>query len=163
MLPYPAGIRYAMLRRVAAAVENCFLATQTAVIFAVLCLAGRLVTMTITMTTDSADVDNVATTIRFYVPVLVSAFATVVLFAKAASVTEKCSKLPSLVNSVVLEEDKHIDHERQYLVSYIMHSDAGFYVKGSRFTAAMLAKFCYLLGTIICGLGTTVLTVARKA
>jgi len=153
----------AMLRRVAAAVENCFLATQTAVIFAVLCLAGRLVTMTITMTTDSADVDNVATTIRFYVPVLVSAFATVVLFAKAASVTEKCSKLPSLVNSVVLEEDKHIDHERQYLVSYIMHSDAGFYVKGSRFTAAMLVKFCYLLGTIICGLGTTVLTVARKA
>jgi len=122
-----------------------------------------MVIMTIDSTTGSADVDDVGMILLSYIPVLVTAFATMVLFAKAASVTEKCSRVPALINSMMAEDGNHIDHERQYLVTYITHSDAGFYVKGSRFTAAMLVKCCYLLGTIICGLGSTVLTMARRS
>jgi len=153
----------ALLRRVAEVIENCFLTIQSTMIIAVLCCAGRLVTVTINLTTHPADVDDVGMILLGYVQVLLTAFATIALFAKAASVTEKCSRVPALINSMVPEDGDKIDHERQYLVTYIRHSDAGFYVKGSRFTAAMLVKFCYLLGTVICGLGSTVLTIAKSA
>ena len=51
---------------------------------------------------------------------------------RAAAVTEKCSRAPALVNSLVVEEDV-MDDARQYLVQYIEHSAAGFYIKGRLF------------------------------
>jgi len=153
----------ALLRRVAEAVESCFLTVQTGVIVALLSCAGRLVTLKVNMTNQSAALNDLVLLVLTYIPVLLIAFATVVLFAKAASVTEKCSRVPSLINSLTLEEDKQIDYERQYLVAYVWHSDAGFYVKGTRFTAAMLIKFCCLFGTLSCGLVTTIASIAQKA
>jgi len=153
----------ALLRRVAEAVENCFLTMQSAVIIAVLCCAGRLVTMTINLITDSADVDAIGMMLLSFTPVIVTAFATLVLCTKAASVTAKCSRVPALINSMTSKEGKHIDHEHQYLVTYIAHSDAGFYVKGSRFTTALLVKFWYLIVAIVCSMVSTALTMAKRS
>jgi len=154
----------ALLRRVAETVENCFLVVQSSIIVAVLCCTAQLVTLSIEHNNGmrSAALEDLKPVILFYTQLLLIGLVAMVLFAKAASVTDKCSKVAPLVNSVTLEEDQEIDHERQYVVAYIIQSDAGFYVKGSRFTAAMLFKSCYLFGTIICGLVTTMLSIGDK-
>jgi len=154
----------ALLRRVAEKVENCFLAVQSAMTVAVFCCTARLVIVTLEHRNnmEAAALDGVKTVILVYIRLLLIVLVVLALFAKAASVTDKCSKVAPLVNSVTFEEDDQIHYERQYLVSYIIQSDAGFYVKGSRFTVAMLMKCCYVFGTIICAMGTTILSMGQK-
>jgi len=84
------------------------------------------------------------------------------VLVKAAAVTEQCSKVPPIVNSQVLKPGLHMDNERQYLVTYIRNSDAGFYIKGIRLTASMIIKGCYLFSAILATLGTTVLRTSRS-
>jgi len=154
----------ALLRQVAETVENCFLAVQSSMIVAVLCCTARLVIVSFEHGNDGevAALDGPQTVILVYIRLLLIGLVVLALFAKAANVTDKCSKVAPLVNSVTIEEDQQIHYERQYLVSYIIHSDAGFYVKGCRFTTAMLVKCCYVFGTIICGMGTTILSMGHK-
>jgi len=154
----------ALLRHVSEATENSFLAVQSATFFAVLCCTVQLVTKCIEQngSTTAASLGDLNTVIFVYTPLLLLGLCAMVLFAKAASVSARCSKVAPLVNSVSMDENQQIHHERQYLVTYILQSDAGFYVKGSRFTKAMLIKTCYLCGTIICGLVTTILSQGQK-
>jgi len=70
------------------------------------------------------------------------------IFFKAAEVTEKCIRVPSLMNAVVL--GNHIDKERQYLVQYILQSAAGFYMFNVRVTSQMTMKIVYVLAVVIC-------------
>jgi len=77
---------------------------------------------------------------------------------RAAQVTEKCSRVPALVNSWTFE-DRQIDHGRQYVVQYITHSAAGFYVKGVRLSAYMALKLMYIFGGVLFTMVTVVLKV----
>merc|ERR1719361_3161977 len=67
---------------------------------------------------------------------------------RAAAVTEKCSRVPALVNSWMMEE-RPFDEGRQYVVQYITNGAAGFYVKGVRLTAFMATKLAYFFGIIM--------------
>lgn len=57
----------------------------------------------------------------------------------AASVTDKCSHVPSLISSFC----NTIDTERQYVTQHIIHSAAGFYVFEVLLTSTMVMKFTY--------------------
>lgn len=77
----------------------------------------------------------------------------VVLFAytmmRAAAVSEKASRVAPLVNSWKFEKRNAkqkamlMDHDRQYVVQYIIQSEAGFYLKGVRLTAGSVQKMSY--------------------
>jgi len=66
---------------------------------------------------------------------------------RAASVTEQCYRVPTMINSWASDSDK-VDTVIQYTVHYIVHSAAGFYLKGVRITSYMAIKMMYLLGVI---------------
>eukprot|EP00747_Dinoflagellata_sp_TGD_P063643 gnl/TRDRNA2_/TRDRNA2_153548_c2_seq1.p1 gnl/TRDRNA2_/TRDRNA2_153548_c2~~gnl/TRDRNA2_/TRDRNA2_153548_c2_seq1.p1 ORF type:complete len:591 (+),score=77.93 gnl/TRDRNA2_/TRDRNA2_153548_c2_seq1:181-1773(+) len=78
------------------------------------------------------------------------------VFFCAAAVTDKCARVPSLVNSLSFGDD--LDAERQYVVEYIIHSAAGFYVFEVCLTSVMVLKFTYLCGVVVFGLSTKVFT-----
>jgi len=95
-------------------------------------------------------------------PSLMMAFSAFVVFIKAACLTETCARVPPVMNTVQVKDGNAINHDRQYLVSFISHSQAGFYVKGSRVDATMLMNYCYICGAIVCGLFTTGLSMSRQ-
>jgi len=79
-----------------------------------------------------------------YPPVLLFAYT----MMRAAAVTEKASRVAPLVNSWKFEKQDHkkaflMDHDRQYVVQYIIQSEAGFYMKGVRLTAGSVQKMSY--------------------
>jgi hypothetical protein len=90
----------------------------------------------------------------------------------AASVTDKCARVPPLINSVgddseecdeELLPDQAIEHSnlqlsRQYAVQYIINSAAGFYVFDVRLTSAMVVKVMYVSGALVFALVTNVAT-----
>mmetsp|Transcript_89706 Transcript_89706/g.249182 ORF Transcript_89706/g.249182 Transcript_89706/m.249182 type:complete len:847 (+) Transcript_89706:87-2627(+) len=67
---------------------------------------------------------------------------------KAAEVTEKCARMPSLVNGVSFD-GREVDPCRHYLVEYIAYSATGFYVKEVRLTTATILKAAYVGGLAI--------------
>lgn len=71
------------------------------------------------------------------------------LTPKTQGVTEKCTRVPSLVNSWSFGEETCLDAGRQYVVQYIEQSAAGFYVKGVRLRAYMALKISYLFGALL--------------
>merc|ERR1712034_118767 len=86
--------------------------------------------------------------LRILPPMVTCFFAGAVLF-KAAVVTEKCARVPALVNSVLHQEDsEQLDPKRQYVVQFISQSSAGMDVKGVRITAQTVMKSLYLCGAL---------------
>jgi len=59
---------------------------------------------------------------------------------RTGSVTDKCTRVPSLINSFSLEMDQH----RRYIVEYIIHSAAGFHVFEMRLDSVLAFKWAYL-------------------
>jgi len=81
------------------------------------------------------------------------------IFFKAAGVTDKCNRVPSLINSCSFGDDSDgIDEKRQYVVTYVLNSAAGFHVKEIRLTSDMTLKFVYLCAVGIFALSTQILT-----
>eukprot|EP00438_Fugacium_kawagutii_P007067 Skav227760 [mRNA] locus=scaffold1653:210986:218160:- [translate_table: standard] len=79
--------------------------------------------------------------------------------ARAASVTEKASRVSPLVNSWAFESEEPnqwMDLGRQYLVQYMMQSEAGFYMQGVRLRIFQVTKMCYYLGAILFAVGTSI-------
>eukprot|EP00913_Durusdinium_trenchii_P008597 g8072.t1 len=101
-----------------------------------------------------------------YPPILLFGYT----MLRAAAVTEKASRVAPLVNSWKFQNKKgeyislmdrgiciiyfafadysdyriqSKDHDRQYVVQYIIQSEAGFYMKGVRLTAGSVQKMCY--------------------
>lgn len=60
----------------------------------------------------------------------------------AAMITEKCSRVPSLINAV--DFGPGTERARQHTVDYVTGSAAGFYVFGMRLTTAMAVKLMYV-------------------
>lgn len=77
------------------------------------------------------------------------------IFFLAAQVTDKCTRVPSLINACVFGPD--IDSDRQYLVEYILHSEAGFYVFQIRLTSNITVKFAHVCGVAMFAIGSQIL------
>jgi len=105
-----------------------------------------------------AKMDNIHGVTAAYVNLLIMLALSVRLFIRAASVTETCTRIPSLINSSHADVTKGIDHDRQYLVQYIKNSDAGFYLNGIRLTPSIMIKASYFLGAFGCTAATTALS-----
>jgi len=62
-------------------------------------------------------------------------------FFRAAEVSERCMRMPSVINSLNFGEC--VDAQRHYLVEFINYSAAGFYVWEVRLTTAIALKLTY--------------------
>jgi len=141
----------AILRRSAHTMEACFLGMQTSALMALLVASAEAWRRAHDMC-----LAQWAMFLFEQIPFLLMSSSALVLFFKAAAVTEKCYRVPPLVNSQI-RSPVYIDHERQYAVAYITNSAAGFYVKGVRLTAGLALKLTYLLGVLIVGLVAQIL------
>jgi len=130
------NILQAVLRRASGAVERAFLVLQTTTLAAVLVGIAA-------MALSAAQPRLQASLLM---AVLLLAAIDLRLFFKAAEVTEKCTRVPSLINS--LSFGLEVDHSRHYLVEYVTYSAAGFYVQEVRLTAAMALKLAYVSGLV---------------
>lgn len=90
------------------------------------------------------------------VPPFVLFASAIYCLAKAAHITELCKRLPPLVNSFGVDE--HHD-KRTYAVQYIAFSDAGFYLKGVKLSPSFILKVFYVLGAIVFGMMTTLMSI----
>jgi len=96
-----------------------------------------------------------------YPPVLLLLYS----LTRAAAVSEKCSRVAPFINSWDFpdEEEECLEslHEgRQYIVQYIMQSEAGFYVKGVRLCNFTIMKLCYGFGALSFALLSHTMTAA---
>lgn len=69
-----------------------------------------------------------------------------------AMVSEKCTRVPSLINAISFGEGT--EHARQRTVDYVTSSDAGFFIFGMRLTTAMVVKFVYIWCIVAVGMLT---------
>lgn len=119
----------ALLRKASRAVERGFMVLQTTALAVLLLSASDL------FVHSSPDFWWLLSNVLLAISVGLN-------FFKAAEVTEKCTRVPSLVNSLTFNHD--MDVERHFLVEYVTYSMAGFYVGEVRLTAAMALKITYV-------------------
>eukprot|EP00928_Gymnodinium_smaydae_P092905 TRINITY_DN7688_c0_g1_i1.p2 TRINITY_DN7688_c0_g1~~TRINITY_DN7688_c0_g1_i1.p2 ORF type:complete len:480 (+),score=106.52 TRINITY_DN7688_c0_g1_i1:1730-3169(+) len=135
----------AILRRSANAMDGSLLATQTSILAAFVLITAEL------FAGDGAPSGYVSMLFAIAEsPIVVLAFFVLV---RGAAVSEKCSRVPALMNTLRLEGSP-INFERQYVVQYIEHSGAGFYVKGVRLTTFMVLKLAYGVGVFVFAVAT---------
>lgn len=68
-------------------------------------------------------------------------------FFRAAQVSDKCARLPSIINS--LDFGKALDTDRQYVVEYMKNSAAGFYVFEVQITSPLALKLVYVSCAVV--------------
>lgn len=98
---------------------------------------------------DKAILGSYSATFRFQLPYVLVVCGVLRVFAAAAAVTDKCMRVPALINS--LSFGPGTERERHHLVEYISHSAAGFYICDVRLTLGMVAKFLYVWSVICFG------------
>lgn len=140
------NVYQAILRRSAHTIETSFLALNTSMV-ATLVLAGIEALQVTSTSVPPKETMWICRLIRFGAVLPPIALVLYTVF-RAAAVTEKCSRVPALVNSWMMEE-RRLDEGRQYIVQYITNCASGFYVKGVRLSAFMAMKLAYLFGIII--------------
>merc|ERR1712032_15302 len=150
------NILQAILRHSAHVLETSFLCLQTSALTSLIFAAVEVWVDSEVPAKNVAGSDMCrapwAAWLAGHLPYMLLAVVSLVLFFKAAAVTEKCMRVPSLMNSVPSCTSDPIDHQRQYVVHYILNSEAGFYIKGMRLTTFMALKLSYLIGVGIIGL-----------
>lgn len=144
------NVLQAMLRRAAQSIEGAFIAASTGVLCVVVLTFLEVFGL---FASDQNSVISLApregVCMGLWAGWLLPPTALVfyVVF-RAAAITEHCKRVPSLVNSWIIE-DGEVDHEKQYAVQYIRHSSAGFYVKGVRLNATWAFKLSYMSGVLL--------------
>lgn len=123
------NVLQAVLRKSSAAIEHCFFVLQTTAFSTVLLGVADA------LSTNASNVD-------LLIPAAVLTLGIARIFYSAASVTEKCAHVPSLINAF----GSDLDLDRQYIVQYIIQSAAGFHVFEVRLTSAMALNVAYLCG-----------------
>jgi len=73
----------------------------------------------------------------------------------AASITEKCNRVPSLVNA--LSFGAGTERMQQHIVEYIVRSNAGFYVADVKLSAELILRFSYTFSMFAFGVWSTLL------
>jgi len=126
----------ALLRKASNTVSRCFMVLQTT-FFSVLLLA---------MVDLAHGFSFQAHHTIAVIPNAVICLGIVPIFIRAASITERCSLVPALLNSQACGDE--IDYARQYVVDYIVNSNAGFHVFNIRITYAMVLKAFYILAAL---------------
>lgn len=156
------NVLQAILRLAAGTIDTCFLIVQTAAAGAFVLNCCRLLdtSLSVTRGAEPGDLQMIGFQVLELLPSFFLALCAVAVFVKAAAVTEKCSRVPSLINSMCFEGEE-INEDRQFVVQYITNSNAGFYVKGVRLTASMVIKLLYLCGAAVFGLATKLLSSSR--
>jgi hypothetical protein len=149
----------AFLRRSSSMLEPCIWAVATSQVVALL-LTGLQA-----MDGTSPLAQERECAVCWGTSVLLPFVSTLYSLLRAAAVTEKCSRVPSLINSIILgstpsaTEECGLDEKYRHLVEYITISAAGFYVHGMRITAFMALKLIYIFGFALLTLSAHV---ARK-
>eukprot|EP00811_Abedinium_folium_P031717 NODE_5183_length_1800_cov_3.346683.p1 GENE.NODE_5183_length_1800_cov_3.346683~~NODE_5183_length_1800_cov_3.346683.p1 ORF type:complete len:435 (+),score=53.89 NODE_5183_length_1800_cov_3.346683:84-1307(+) len=138
------NILQALLRKSASTIDSCLLAVTTAMV-------GLLVLAGVEILTGSDDGRVQAP--LWWVSCLPMMALTLYTCFRAAAITEKCQRVPALVNSWDFGGEG-FEIIRQYTVRYITDSAAGFYVKGVRINALMALKLAYVFGTVMFALLT---------
>jgi len=140
------NVLQAMLRRSARTVEMCFLALNTAVLGLLMLTGVQVVDSGLEVVLDPREPGGqiAALWCAWVLPPVGLVFFTVF---SAAAVTEKCNRVPSLVNSWHFGESEP-DRDRPYIVQHIAQSAAGFYVKGVRLSTVVPMKLTYLFGLL---------------
>jgi hypothetical protein len=127
----------AVLRQASGATEKSFLAIQStalALSTAVVLAAPRL--------QEEQSAPAIMGDAAWMSSVMLLVAGAMLTFFKAAEVSERCLRIPALINS--LNFGKPVDTRRHYLVEFISYSAAGFYVGEVRLTSAMALKLTYL-------------------
>ncbi|CAE7424156.1 unnamed protein product [Symbiodinium sp. CCMP2592] len=94
----------------------------------------------LTLSGESVSVENIIKWLGWlYSPLILFLY----VLSTSAAVTEKVDRLAPLVNSWSFDGREVLDESRQYVVSYILHSRAGFYARGIRITSANVQKLVY--------------------
>lgn len=138
------NILQAVIRKVCRCIQYGFFVMQTTAVATVLLSIGDL-----DATYESGE----------FVLLLPGAFVVIAIirvFFLAGSVTDKCARVPALVNS--LDVGTGLDHDRLYVVEYISHSQAGFYMFEARVTSAVVLKVFYLSGIVLLSVASRVIT-----
>lgn len=91
---------------------------------------------------DRAMLGSYSATCRLQLPYMLVVCGVLRVFVSAAAVTDKCMRVPALINS--LSFGPGTERERHHLIEYIYHSAAGFYICDMRLTLGMVAKFIYV-------------------
>lgn len=69
------------------------------------------------------------------------------VFLSAAYVTDHCERVPAFINS--LSFGRKLDPDRMYMVWYIKHSQAGFYMFDVLLTSGLVLKSFYIIAALI--------------
>lgn len=136
------NVLQAVLRKASRSIEYCFFALQTTAFFSVLL----------------AFIDVAQGSEFLVVPGGLLLLGLTRIFYSAAAITDKCAHVPSLINSLHFGED--VDFQRQYVVQYIIQSDAGFRVLGVPMNSAVTLKLAYFCVIAAFGLMHRVLSSA---
>lgn len=150
------NILQALLRRAAQVVEPCFLAASTGILGLVVLSSVQIFNVfgeASATGLDGLTPDEGMCLVLWSSWVLPKVVLVFFFVFRAAAVTEKCLRVPSLINASILQGNE-VDHENQYIVQYIAHSAAGFYVKGVRLNTTWALKLLYLFGVLLFSLLT---------
>jgi len=150
------NVLQALLRRAAHTLEGGFLAVSSAMLGVVVLTSAEILNVFNDPRRSSFRFSTVEDTACWSLWAgWVLPPTSLVFFAvfRAAAITEQCSRVPALVNSWMFP-GRVMDLEKRYIVEYITHSAAGFYVRGVRLTATWALKLSYLCGVLLFSLLT---------
>jgi len=125
----------AVLRKSSSCIEWCLFILQFTAV-------AQVVTVALDLMSGHKTIWEIA-------PFLVLAARSVLALFRAAQVTDKCTRMPSLLNLFFTVE---MDRELEYVVNYVQNSMAGFYVFEVRVTSAIALKLVYLCGVLVLAL-----------
>mmetsp|Transcript_13944 Transcript_13944/g.42951 ORF Transcript_13944/g.42951 Transcript_13944/m.42951 type:complete len:614 (+) Transcript_13944:3-1844(+) len=131
----------ALLRRASGATTPCFLALHTTALVIVGLGLWEAVIGEVALHGSAC---IVAWLIAF-APAALAVLQVGQLLPRAAEVTSRCARAPAFINSLDIS-GLAVDIRRQYMVDYVVNSDAGFYVNEAKLTGHIVMKLAYLVG-----------------
>merc|ERR1719506_2834767 len=110
----------AMLRKGSASIQACLAVLQATVVFTFFLGAFDVY--------QSAQQEHEQAYTTLLIPGALLPLGVLSTFFKASNVTDRCARVPSLLNSITWEDCEEMDMQRQYVVQYVLYSEPGFYI-----------------------------------
>lgn len=150
------NVLQALLRKSSDSIQHCFFLLQLVVpmVFLLAVTDAMVGGQGIPGFSDETEAMSVA-----QVPAVLMTVSVLRILFCAASITDKCTHVPAIINSLSFGgSSEEIDVERQYVVTYIQNSLAGFYVFEVRLTTKMAVTYSYLIGASSFAMATQILS-----
>eukprot|EP00445_Apocalathium_hangoei_P034699 CAMPEP_0203948210 /NCGR_PEP_ID=MMETSP0359-20131031/82936_1 /ASSEMBLY_ACC=CAM_ASM_000338 /TAXON_ID=268821 /ORGANISM="Scrippsiella Hangoei, Strain SHTV-5" /LENGTH=179 /DNA_ID=CAMNT_0050879715 /DNA_START=1 /DNA_END=540 /DNA_ORIENTATION=+ len=125
------NVLQALLRRAAGSVE-----------LALIILLAMMAWLLAAFSLDYVRLGSSLSTCKLQLPWILMLCGVLRVFMTAAGVTDRCARIPSLINSFCFGNG--FDREQQNLVQFMVNSEAGFYISKMRVNTGMVIKFMYL-------------------